>query len=318
MVIAIDVGYSSTKAISSTGDKVVFTSVVAPAVDDVLSGAFKGLDYVLEISNKKYFIGEAALRSSGATTTLERNKPPEIHDLLVLTAAYLLGADEESILLVGLPISYFKTQKANLKTHLEALNKWVSINGGPVKRISFTRVEVYPQALGAICMNPTIGYSGVVDIGYFTTDFILVENDTRIVPILEGCQSAELGINLIHKRIAGDFHKKTGTILPQNMYEKTMKQILGGQSIDFKTNKINLTHEAEIACRDTARQIQQTVLGSWTNYTDFLSAVVCVGGGSELLRPYLSFQNMNIPANPVFANAEGYLYIYSQASQAGN
>ena len=103
-MIAIDIGYSAVKAISN-GTRVCFPSVVAPATEDLLNGAVKNIlkHSVKTSTGQEYWIGEAALQSSSAIATLSREKPAEIHDMLITTAAYLLNAEEGDTLAVGLP-----------------------------------------------------------------------------------------------------------------------------------------------------------------------------------------------------------------------
>ncbi|MDA8334239.1 MAG: hypothetical protein M0Z41_04460, partial [Peptococcaceae bacterium] len=81
-----------------------------------------------------------------ATFTLDREKHlhPN-HDVLILTAARLLGANPGASLVVGLPVAYYRRQKENLIRHLESLHAKVSVNSGSEGRVSFGRVVAYPH-----------------------------------------------------------------------------------------------------------------------------------------------------------------------------
>ncbi|WP_313885042.1 hypothetical protein [Desulfofundulus sp. TPOSR] len=46
--------------------------------------------------------------------------------------------------MVGLPVAYYRLQKEELRKQLEALHAKVSVDDGPLARVSFGKVVVYP------------------------------------------------------------------------------------------------------------------------------------------------------------------------------
>ncbi|MFY9139437.1 MAG: hypothetical protein WAO30_01555, partial [Thermacetogeniaceae bacterium] len=116
MLVSIDVGYGFTKAVTDAGYKASFPSVVAPAHMDLFNGIFNnGVGHKVAVhtlnGSQEKFVGELALNSTAAQHFVARHeKPADMHDLLLLTAAYLCDAGSFSAvsqwkddLVVGLP-----------------------------------------------------------------------------------------------------------------------------------------------------------------------------------------------------------------------
>lgn len=308
-MIAIDIGYSSVKGLNSAGQRVYFPSVIAPASENLLNGAINGglRHSVKNAQGREYWVGEAATQSSSAVSTLSREKPAEIHDLLIATAAYLL--DEGEALAVGLPISYYRAQRHELQRRLTAMNEFVSVDGGPIKRVSFADVRVYPQGLGVLFTHELRdGLVGVIDIGYLTTDYLLFSiQNGQPIPIIEACGSVEIGVSQAHQRLAGVFHSKTGINLPIFMQANILEKSIKGEPVKINNREISLIADVQQICENTTRQIQEAVKAQWRDRYDFTEIIYGIGGGCELLRPYLNMPQLDIQPDPVWANAQGYL-----------
>ncbi|HHY31285.1 MAG TPA: ParM/StbA family protein [Syntrophaceticus sp.] len=182
MHISIDIGYGYTKAVSDTGHRLSFPSVVAPTHMDLFNGVFNNsTGHKVKIftpdEEQEKLVGELALNSTAAQNLVARHeKPADMHDLLLLTAAFLCDAgaksavsDIENSLVVGLPLSFYRGQKEALKERLSKLTVWVSVDGKERKYISFKNVSVLPQGAGALVslgeQLPKSGMIGLIDIG---------------------------------------------------------------------------------------------------------------------------------------------------------
>jgi len=229
--------------------------------------------------------------------------------MLIATAAYLLGATEGDTLAVGLPISYYRTQRQELHKRLLMLNDFISVDGNDTKRISFGSVKVFPQALGALFLQDLgDGFVGVIDIGYLTTDYLLFDvRQGQPIPILEACGSVEIGVSQIHQRLAMAFHAKTGINLPLYMQAKALDKALRGESLLVAGKEIDLSRDIKHICQETTRQIVEGVKSHWRDKIDFTGQILGIGGGMELLRPYFKLPQLNIIPDPVYANAQGFL-----------
>jgi plasmid segregation protein ParM len=297
---------------------------VAPAAQDLLVGFMTdGLGHRVRIRHpgggtEERLVGEAAARSLAAVTTLARNKPADMHDTLVLAAAYLAGAGGTGILpgqvdlAVGLPLAYYRAQRESLAARLRRLAAWVSADGGEERYVSFGRVLVLPQGAGIVAAHPELlpekGLVGVVDVGTYTTDYLLLEKVPARAeprPVLECCGSAEVGVHLVHRAVAREFQARTGAPLPQEMWEEAAR----AGSVVYEGKAVDLTDAVEKALADAAQAISQRVLGAWGNRAGFVSTVILAGGGALLLKERLEacLPSMVVAPDPVYANALGFL-----------
>jgi plasmid segregation protein ParM len=327
LLISVDIGYGFTKSVTDSGHRISFPSVVAPAHVDLFNGIFdnsighKVNMYMLGNSQEK-FIGDLALNSTAAQNFVARHeKPADIHDLLLLSAVYLCVAGsfsevnkQEIDLVVGLPLSFYRGQKDALKDRLLKLSAWVSVDGKERKYISFNKVMVFPQGAGALVSLgdtlPDSGMIGLIDIGTYTTDFMLFEIKNGMpVPMPDACGSVEAGIYLAQRSLAEEFEKQVGSPLPQRMYQKAMELARDGKSISFEGRNIDLLPAWKQAQKEIAETIAGHVLALWGDRAGFLDTTVFAGGGSIWFGNILenAFSNTMYAQDGVFANAVGYL-----------
>lgn len=324
MQIAIDVGYSYTKAVSPDG-RVVIPSITAlfrelPLAD--LSRNGTGHIVVVRKVNgtiTRHFVGEMALREGrGATFTLDREKHlhPN-HDLLVLAAARLLGAGLGATLVVGLPVAYYRTQKDVLRRHLESLHADVSVDGIPFGRVSFGKVVVYPQGAGALLTVSDLPESGLVclvDVGYKTTDYVTVDmKGSKGTPVSSLCGSVEIGAHRVAEMVAAEFEARTGAPLDVTLAEGVVEN---GKA-RFRGREIDMADAVGSARRDTARAIADRVLASLGQKGDFMTKFYLAGGG-VLALPQLKemFPDAQVLPDPQWANAEGFLRLITGTEKA--
>lgn len=327
--LAVDVGYGYVKALSAVGRRVFFPSVVAPAPFDPLAGVLKGgepghrvtVRKVDDREKRQYLVGEAAMRSSLSVATLAREKPAESHDLLLLTAAYLAGActagfpagSDAPALAVGLPLAFYKTQRKNLKARLERLGAWVAVDGGEERWIRFCRVVVLPQGAGVVMAQGTLnGLYGVVDIGQYTCDYLLVEGrNGALVPVPEYCSSLEAGVYLVHRAMAREFQHVTGVPLDAIEVPRVLDRALQGRPVVFDGRALDLTAAASRAVREAGQAIGQRVLAVWGPRKSLMEGVLLAGGGALLFREELMrlLPGAAVVSEPVFANCLGYLKV---------
>ncbi|NHM25977.1 ParM/StbA family protein [Desulfofundulus sp. TPOSR] len=322
-MMGVDVGYGFVKAVSLTGQKVCFPSLAAPAGVDLdlgFGGPAPGYKVTVRRVNgqaESYLVGEAAQGSFLASGFLGAEKPAELHDLLLLTAAYLVGAGTTGFppvqvdLAVGLPLAFYRAQKDVLKTRLEALAAWVSVDSGSERYISFRRVMVVPQGAGVVFaqgLPKGRGFAGVIDIGQYTTDFLLVDLRTGR-PVVEASGSVEAGCHLVGQRVAQAYLAKTGRPLPPRMERRILDDLAEGGKVVFRGRELDLSTEYREAVDDTAEAVARQVLSAWRDFTDSVAVTYLAGGGALLLGERLAraFPNPVLVGDPVFANALGYL-----------
>lgn len=319
MKIGIDIGYGFTKAVNENGEKIIFPSLIAPAGHDALSGMFSQTEeYRVRIRNGHYendlLVGEAAKHSYVVSQVLNKEKPPEIHDTLLLTAISLIGEEHSEFNIgIGLPLAYYAYQKEDLKKRLNELSCSLNINGRE-HNVSKLNTEVFPQGAGVLLkasnMLPISGYIGVIDPGTYTTEYLLFEmKDGQPVPIHEACGSVEVGTNLVYSAVAREFQAQTGSPLPIGMEHEITLQALNREVIFYYGKTYSLSDAAYTARNNVSIAISQKVLAAWGNRTGHIQKTFLAGGGplffgSDL---YKSFPCPIIVDDPIFANAYGYL-----------
>jgi len=326
MRIAVDVGYSNVKAVSDSDCKIIFPSVVAPVKENPINGigGFKTKHYYAKINNKESLTGDAAVRSLTGVSTLNREKPPEIHDLFILVASYLCGAGilnptqkKDIHLAVGLPLAYYRSQKDDLKQRLLRLSATVSVDNGEAKYISFQNITVLPQGLGILFAEdnlPDQGYIGLIDIGCFTTDYMLFAmEDGYPVLIPDGCGSVEAGTYLVQQDLAAAFQSQTGAPLAHFMYADALKLAMNNEPIYFQGKEINLSGIYKQSCKETTQLILEAIRSVWVSRGEYLNSTIFAGGGSKMFENYLqkSFPATSIIDDPIFANSQGFLKLIS-------
>jgi plasmid segregation protein ParM len=317
MKLAVDVGYGYTKALAETGRRACFPSACAPAPPDVAPGVFAAMPHRVEVFRggkaERYLVGEAALRSRTAAVTLAREKPPEVHDTLLLTAAYLAGAGRGTALAVGLPLAYYRTQRQTLAARLAGLAATVSVDGQMPRELDFTGgVRVIPQGAGVVLAEPRLldGLIGVIDAGHHTTDYLLIEvRDGQPLPLLDYCGSVEAGAHLVAAAVTREFSAQTGAPLDIAEAAQVAEWIRRGQPVTYDGRPLNLNPAYQHACQEVGRLIAQRVLAAWGGRARLAREVLLAGGGALLLGDALRAElpAARLVADPVYANCRGYL-----------
>lgn len=333
--IGIDIGYGFVKAASSNGRK-ASPSLVAPCGHDPLDGAIKGkgAGYKVSIATNgrtaESLVGEAAGQSIGAHGFVaQQEKPGQLHDTLLLTAAYLQGAGENVLfngntrLAVGLPLSFYRSQKGILKERLEKLEARLCVDGGPERHISFSRVSVFPQGAGALVSAgkalPKSGLLGLIDIGTYTSDFLLFDvRNGAPIPIADACGSMEIGLYPTFRALAAEFERQAGAALPPRMYHQTFDNARQQILISHHGREIDLHPAWKQAQREIASTITGQVRAAWGDRAGFLNMTVFAGGGAISFWDALkgAFPQPRLADDSFFANALGYLAMITDSSNA--
>ncbi len=332
MKIAVDIGYSTVKGVSSTDkpamllirpSQVIFPSVTAPAGEDLLAGMLTNtMKHQVRVRRslqdvQDYLVGEAAMTSSLATGFLaQREKPDGIHDLLLLTVAYLLAYNENVLtqleVAIGLPLAYYRTQKDELRKRLEGYSAWVSVNGGRDICLQLQKVTVFPQGAGALMAADLSdkGMAVLLDIGSYTTDYLVFDirqGQPMLIP--ECCGSIEAGVSLVTRALADDFLRQTGAPLPARMQEATLAKALAGEQVIYLGRQVDLGGSLDAARKRVGALIASNVAGALRDRTGFVTQTILAGGGALLFDQEiaLALPGAKVIDDPVFANARGFL-----------
>lgn len=323
MLIAVDLGYGYTKAVSEK-EKIVFPSAIAPYSENILESS-SSLGYTVELRpsgstvRRQYFVGEMALKRGRAVQmTMAREKfAQEASLLLTLTGAYLAGAEGQIALGYGLPLGYYKKQRLDAQKYLQGFSAYLKVDNGPERYISFKDVQIFPQGVGALFSLdklPREGLIGLIDIGYYTCDYLIVElHQEGVEPLPAFMSSIEVGVSTAIKEFAEKFGRETGR--PLSLTEA--QNFWGRNQITFAGQKMNIGGMVEEARGAIGRTIAESVTAAWSEKLDFIDQVYLAGGGSleflSIIKQFLNNQ-VEIITEPQYANALGFYKMLKQQS----
>ncbi len=107
--IAIDAGHGYTKALSASGRRTLFPSLICPAPATVDLGEFARRE-VVTIDGTPYLVGDAARRHATPLWSREKATDPDTLRLILIAAAQL-GANGPVAFATGLPLSWYGSQR---------------------------------------------------------------------------------------------------------------------------------------------------------------------------------------------------------------
>lgn len=279
MIRGIDIGNFATK--DNLGN--IFESRVS-SIGNIISNK-----YEMILNDELYYLGEGGFDT-------EYRKIKKDSYLKLLFGMLAIGGSESDVQLVlGLPLSQYKTDREYLK-ELIMSNYFLSgsINGKEVDYV-VTDVEVYPEGIAAIEKD----YDGiVVDIGGRTTDCCLtyIENGRRRI---ENPISLPTGTIKLYSELINRINSKFCLDLEISNAKRIIKN---GLNIDGKkqdtTFVINIYKDY---LEDLIRQLNVA-------YSINSNNICFTGGGSlELKRPILKrIPHAIISEEAIFDNAKGF------------
>lgn len=316
LLISVDLGYGFTKTVSEKS-KVIFPSVMAAGSELDLGLGSKKAGHLVQFRpagstvRQQFFVGELAVREGrAAQITLAREKfAHEVSLLLTFTAAYLAGGEGQVTLAYGLPVAYYGHQKDAVRAAFQGKAAYMSVDGGPERYISLSAVYVFPQGVGALfsaeSLLPKEGSVGLIDVGYYTTDYLLVELDEKEANPLSGyTSSVELGVSTAMKLFAETFQRKTGK--PLSLADAQV--LWAKKQVSFAGSKVNVEPMVEGARKAAGDSIVETVRAAWSEKIDFIDQVLLAGGGAVEFMSVLSggFFDVQLIPDAQFANAIGF------------
>ena len=195
MIAGVDIGYGYTKAVGN-GRQVVFPSVVGKAervrYESDLAHRHEGrAEIALVTEEGDRFVGELALLQSRVQWTLldrSRVEDPSARLLFLAALSELVGGgDQRFHVVTGLPVNWY-ADRDKVARQLGGKHIVRRVNGQQiVHRLTVDEVLVVPQPFGSlfdVLLGPdgqivdqelAQGRLGVIDVGTYTTDYVLVD-----------------------------------------------------------------------------------------------------------------------------------------------
>lgn len=288
-VIAADIGHSAVKLSADIDGKVIKLTVPSfvcrafPLSDEVEQrrAALETVTY----RDKDYFFGETAriqgqLKNPVGTYDNWIDTPE--HAVLLLGAmkkAAALGVESTNpILVMGLPTHLFTRQKEQLK-------------GIVSKLMDTTLTMVMPQPVGPFqaAMLDEFGIPvpsqnvadqtwGVIDIGYYTTDFLVINQGRMVEDAMGSCvgmrKAAEHLVRLFSTRgISSDIQEA--------------EEALVRRSIKHYGERIDVGAEVDQALGKNVASVLDAMARLMADFSRGMDGLVVAGGGAELLYPFI-------------------------------
>lgn len=333
--VAVDLGYGFVKAISSSGKRVVFPALVGKGYERNLTELFgesKNDLSNLQVSyqNENYFVGELANESRSLSRIFERERYSHVYTQILLNTAIQLvtEGDERPVKLsTGLPLDFYGSQAKDFKTSLvgnQPVLQWeTGVLAGQQKQVEITDALVFPQGASAIfsaLLNHDGNFSypqfmhegsmvGLIDIGFRTTDFVVVEiqKNGSFIPKTKLSGTIDEGVINLHRDIRQAFKKETGGA---DLKEMHLNRILNQGFLPYKGKKISFDETIEASKNSIALNIVDRLKNAWGEEVDVFDGIFLAGGGGELFEPYIQkpFDNRLLKIQESqFANTIGYL-----------
>jgi len=324
MVIAgVDIGYGWTKAVS--GDRrVSFPSVVglSPGRIFQIDPARKPIS--IAIDGREYLCGRDALKHCRTVMDVKHRDyvGSEAHRCLLLHALSELFDEPaaECTIVTGLPMAHYRRFRENYgsyeRTHRFRLD-------GVERALTLRIARVIPQPVGTLfdlTLSPAgqmveVGFArrrvGVIDVGFWTTDVILLDELELEEP---RCGGVEIGLSALLEDVRQRIEQAHGRTLTLREAE----EVLRTGRVRIYGEERNAEEEVRGATEDFASVLTDFVRNLWGSAED-VDYIVLTGGGVLWVKEPLRscFPQARSMAEPVFANARGFFKYAVRLTQRG-
>ena len=321
-VVGLDIGHSTVKIAYADQlgklQTLIFPSTVSPAIDiSDDTEAKRALDDTVTVSGTSLFIGNTA-KLQGRNNT--QNNVSETWIDTVEYQALTAGAFNKAIqakanitpttlFVVGLPTSLYKSQRDKLRTLTQNI-------------VGHTHeVKVLPQSLGAfqsIMFDNNGQYAegrsltteswGVIEVGYFSTDFMVMRGQDGKTRWIEDASGICTGVRVAAERLSrilSDEIKVNGKSITVSLKEAESALITGHIRHFGKINVVDKVQRATSIITDEVMRAASRYLESEAATLD---GIVLAGGGAHLVYAAINerWPHTVMASNPRFAVAEGF------------
>ncbi len=340
-VLGIDIGFGFTKA-TNGNETIIFKSIFGDASEIQFWADFgdsSPTDHIhVSIDGKSYFVGDLAEQQSSVLNfTLDQERLiSDYVRILALTVAGLFFRNNTPInvpinVVSGLPIGYFKQNHERFNEILTGHHSvtYHSNNGEKTTReIYINKVRMLPQPLGSILNNLMDANGkivdedlaaqkvGVVDIGFRTTDFTVLDH---LRYIDRGSRTIDTGISKGFSVISNKLREKCGVgVELYRLYKAAEEGTIKMRGHGFSFEKIRDQVYSQLAAT-IANDLDRLWADDWD-----IDTIILTGGGCRELAKYLqplitgNVMPLDPTADPRLNNVHGYAkygrYIWGEAA----
>ena len=329
-VFAVDVGYGNVKSVYRLPDNQLVTNIfpaLAPTHSkSTISNHAGGLGrntIIIKVDGARYEVGPDVRQvvtstNTGADLTDDYSKSPN-HAALLFGAIALSGADHIECLSIGLPIHIInqtfkgKNGAGEMVSVIKLLKEKFAgtheING---KQVTVDRVAVIPQPLGSLfwhssltraAKNPGDYISLIIDVGYYSTDWVMAEGWNTLD---ERCGGVRGGASEIYGKIAKSISESEGETYTD--IRRIDEALRNKSPLTFYSKPIDLTKflkEADGLIAEVIKGIKNSV-----QTTADVSEIILTGGGATFYQDAIAknFKNkLVLLEDACFTNVKGFL-----------
>lgn len=313
MKIGIDLGYGYTKVVTAK-TSIIFPSSVGPAKE--LSFSLKenmdAAGETIKYGGELYFVGEKA-RHSDVTYTLRTRGWVEskMYGVLLTSAITRVlnccdaSGSNEIIVVTGLPVDYMR-DKTKAEDSLMKVCDQIDVG--------IAGINVIPQPFGSFFdmfydndgeisgSAPLFKRLGIVDIGYHTTDYILIEDAKHNIERASGSMptGAHEIYDIVARELKNTFDRDTVTVEEAEHCVRTKYFKVSGQNRDISA-------VVDRVLSQVGQKITGIIKSKW-NLAGEVDVVLLTGGGGALIQPHVSSiaHTHFLITDSQMANARGY------------
>ena len=306
--IGLDIGHSAVKvAVSDSKGKRHFLTIPTAVCQAIKisyeAEAERAAKETVKVGSIDYFIGDTALVQGGANVTSGLSEDwistPE-HTALMIGAyqkALPLANVKQPKLILGLPTHLYTRQKDKLRETAQLT-------------LGVDDVRVVPQPMGpyfeAMFDEKGVPVSAieeeswaVIEIGYFTTDFMLMINGQWVEKASGTCSGARVAAEHL-QRILADSQKMTVDLVECD-------EVLRRKQIRNFTSYLDVSNEVNEAVAILSNEVLDTASRLMEPYARKINGVIVAGGGAEFMFDKIRerWPHARCPQSPRLSVAEG-------------
>ncbi|WP_194725892.1 ParM/StbA family protein [Noviherbaspirillum malthae] len=315
-IVALDAGRSAMKAIAyANGIKTetVIPSIVAPweSISDDAQAEKAEIETV-EVFGRKYFCGETARIVSGTSmmTGLDDNwhttKEYRALCLAAIKKLVHMGVPglTNPLVIVGTPAKLFQAHRAK---HQEVTAQTIN---GTVRAISQPMGAYFSYLLDdrgvphrdrLFRKNGSKRSWGIIEIGHFTTDFVLIREGAPIDNSFRSCEGMSVASDRLMQILTNKGYNNQTPL-------KCATSLVTG-TVSLRGEDVSVSAEVNEAAGYVAERILTMAINTFSAVREDLDGFLIGGGGASLIFPHLqgSLHNAVLLENPRMAVAEGYI-----------
>jgi plasmid segregation protein ParM len=345
-ILGIDIGYGHTKwaSIGDSGDtkKGMFPSV-APITTRERTTETTGMSGLrtttVAVNGRNYVVGRDAYLEADANysrTRLEDYSQSEGYRALMLGALVLTGLREINQLVIGLPLTTLSTYSSQLQTQYAGEHLIGAIHAKRKTEIVVQNVNVTSQPaaamVNAVTFNPALRKSTnmVIDLGYFTMDFLMCEGLRPYYPRSGAIQGGMSGYYDYLAALVSDKLSDNGLPAHDGVSHFRLEKALTGTRtdesgkpgyfLDVGNKSLDITDCVASASTKLEEYLDRMVTTLGKSSLGSIRAIVFAGGGAGLMMPIVRKRFGEVHdfvqlEEAQFAIAKGYSQIGLAASK---